>query len=71
MLLDGHEWTIALFAVGCRVTNTMSVCKMMGTNMGNACASFLQDAGETSGAEGTGVVGSKFTYSLTPRPWTL
>jgi len=39
--------------------------------MGNACASFLQDAGETSGAEGAGVVGLKFTHSLTPRPWTL
>ena len=36
--------------------------------MGNACASFLQDA---SGAEGAGVVGLKFTHSLTPRPWTL
>jgi len=43
----------------------------MGSHMGNACASFLQDAGETSGAEGAGVVGLKFTHSLTPGPWPL
>ena len=49
----------------------MSICKTMGSHMGNACASFLQDAGETSGAEGAGVVSLKFTHSLTPRPWTL